>query len=266
MALIVCTVYSKILQKETEIIVYLPFGGSREAVVLPDETRFDSNRKYKTLTLLHGYSGNQKDWSRKTRMELFAEEKNLAVICPDGNNGHYTDWYIGPQYLSFLEYEIMPMVQSLFPLSKKREDNYLAGLSMGGYGALKWGLTYPERFSHLISLSGGVDILPRIEHYASIYGKEAVEAIFGSFDQIADSNHNIFNLLIKLASSRPELLPRIYTAAGLEDIPGLTAHHKLVNCMKGIHCDYTDSITEGKHDFRFWDMQLEKVIMEWLPV
>ena len=265
MALINCDYYSKVLNLNVSATVFLPSFTTMESNLLSDEQRFEHNRKFKTLTLLHGFSGDNTVWYRKTRMETYAEEHQLAILCPSGYKGHYTDWETGEKYLSFLEMEFLPAMQAMFPLSKEREDNFVGGASMGGYGAAKWALTFPQTFSHFISFSGGVDILPRIEHYKKKLGVPVTKAVFGDLDHIKDSEHDIFHLL-KENSRTGGPLPRIYACCGDDDLPVKEANRNLVRLGKELGYDVTAFEGPGKHDFQFWDKELEKVISQWLPV
>ncbi|MBQ1641096.1 MAG: acetylesterase, partial [Lachnospiraceae bacterium] len=124
-------------------------------VILPVD-RFDADtdrylngpeRKYKTLYLLHGLLGNYTDWVSQTRIQKWAEEKNLAVVMPSGDNAFYfnsrTPWN---DYGTFIGQELVEITRRMFPLSDKREDTYIAGLSMGGFGALRNGIVYSDTF------------------------------------------------------------------------------------------------------------------------
>ena len=112
----------------------------------------------KTLYLLHGMSDDEGTWMRRTAIDRYAEEKDLAVVMPDGGLGWYTDMRRGLPWFTFVSKELPALCRRFFPiLSGRREDTYIGGLSMGGYGALKCGLRAPETFSKVISLSGALD-------------------------------------------------------------------------------------------------------------
>ncbi len=145
MALIHVNYLSKALFREVPVNVILPID------------RFDSDEneylikgdvKFKTLYLLHGLLGNYTDWVNQTRILKWAEEKNLAVVMPSGDNSFYfrsrTPWN---DYETFIGEELVNMTRKMFPLSDKREDTFIAGLSMGGYGALRNGIVYSDTFS-----------------------------------------------------------------------------------------------------------------------
>ncbi len=264
MASISCTFYSEILEKEVQAFVFLPAFTFKDKG-FPEEERYFKKRKFKTLVLLHGYSGTFSSWQRNTRLEYYAEQNDLAVICPDGNNGHYSDWESGPRYLSFLNDEFLPATRSMFPLSTEKEDNFIGGYSMGGYGAVKWAFTYPDIFSHVINFSGGLNILPRIEYYKKMIGVEQTKAVFGNLDEIENSRHDIYWLMQEYMKNDNSRL-RIYSCSGTEDLPATEAHMLFVRIAEKLGYDITTFTGPGGHDFDFWDEVLKKVIYQWLPL
>lgn len=264
MASITCTFYSKILAKQVQASVFLPAMSAAEAQRLPDGERLDPDRRFPTLVLLHGFSETFNAWPRYSQMELFGEETGIAVICPDGNNGHYTDWETGPRYLTYLQEEFLPAMRALFPLSEKREETYVGGLSMGGYGALKWAFTHPATFSHLINFSGGVDIMDRLAYYKQRDDVSDMEVVYGDLDQVKDSRHDNYWLLRNYDRSAWPL-PKLYTCCGTEDGPVLGVHRRLAELYRELGGDVTTFECPGRHDFHFWNTALEKVMYEWLP-
>src|SRR5215216_3173923 len=131
-------------------------------VLLPQRTRAEmmSKRipKYKTLYLLHGHSDDHTAWMRWSSIEQYVEGLNLVVVMPAVHLSFYNDMVYGGRYWQFISEEVPALVRDMFSLSAEREDNFVAGLSMGGYGAFKLALTHPERFAAAASLSGAVDI------------------------------------------------------------------------------------------------------------
>lgn len=133
-------------------------GNSHEvSVILPDRPRemeardfYGSGRRYKVLWLLHGTFGDHTDWVRKSMIEIYAREKNLIAVMPSGLNADYVNWEgfgTGYRMGDYLTEELMPVIHNWFPASDRQEDNYIAGLSMGGGGALKYILSHPDRFA-----------------------------------------------------------------------------------------------------------------------
>ena len=260
-----CKIYSKTLGREVSVSLFLPSFCKKQSLSMTDEEKFDRDRRYKTLVLLHGYGRNDTAWLRFTKAEMYAEEKNVAVVCPDGGVGHYSDWAVGEKNLTFMEKELMPALQTMFPLSDRREENFVGGASMGGYGAMKWAFTYPERFSHVISFSGGVDMEPRLEHYKKKLDIRPVEAIFGDLDKVMGGPNDIF-WLMRQAKEKGGPIPRIYACVGDQDQPVTEACHKLERLAKELGFDVTTSYGIGKHDFIYWDGELKNAMYNWLPL
>src|ERR1044071_4956102 len=131
-------------------------------VLLPQRPLADAQkkprRKLRTLYLLHGHSDDHTAWQRYTSIERYAEGLNLAVVMPAVHLSFYNDMAHGGKYWQFISEEVPTLVRELYSLSSKREDNFVAGLSMGGYGAFKLALTYPDRYAAAASLSGALDI------------------------------------------------------------------------------------------------------------
>ena len=135
MALIQCKLFSKELFRSVNVNVVLPLPDSNNCF-FESATQFPHDgKKYQVLWLLHGFSADESDWQRFSRIESYAMEKNLAVVMPDGYNSMYADNPWGGNYFSYLTKELPAMLQSFLPLSPKREHNSIAGLSMGGGGA-----------------------------------------------------------------------------------------------------------------------------------
>ena len=127
------------------------------SIILPDrprdidaETFYGSGKKYKVLWLLHGTFGDHSDWVRKSMIEIYAREKNLICVMPSALNSDYENWPgfgLGFHMESHLIKELMPLIYNWFPASNRKEDNFIAGLSMGGRGVLSYILKYPDLFA-----------------------------------------------------------------------------------------------------------------------
>lgn len=221
----------------------------------------DRDKKFKTLYLLHGLLGDCSDWVNGTRIRRWAEEKNLAVVMPSGDNAFYID-YPGTKnnYSDFIGKELVEVTRNMFPLSDKREDTYIAGLSMGGYGALRNGIVYSDTFSHVAGLSSATHLFDGKEHDAMLMDEKA---IFGDMEKAAKTDLNptvAFDNLLK--ENRPA--PKFYISCGTED--GLfDANVDFKNYLVGKGADVTWDEEKRGHDWDFWDSQIKKVL-DWLPL
>lgn len=222
----------------------------------------------KTLYLLHGIFGNYTDWVNGTRIQAWAEANDLAVIMPSGENRFYLDdEKSGELYGEFIGKELVEFTRKLFPLSDKREDTFIAGLSMGGYGAIRNGLKYAENFGCVIGLSAALvhDTWKNADNSAPIFTfrRNYYEAIFGEYDKVKGSDKDPKALLLKLKEEgRP--VPKMYLCCGTED--GLvTANRDFRDFLNENGVDLTYVEGPGKHDWVFWDTYIKKVL-DWLPL
>lgn len=233
--------------------------------VLPMEQRRQdgSTEPFRTLYLLHGYSGNYTDWLYNTRIQQLADWYRIAVVMPSGDNSFYTD--NGPKeerYATFLTQELPAFTRALFPLSAKREDTMLGGFSMGGYGAFYNGLRHPEVFGSVIALSSGF-ILDRVlmlqpgEH-DNIEGYSFYESVFGDLSKLRGGDCDPEALAERLArSDKPR--PRIYLACGTED-DLLGPNRAMRDRLRALGFDFTYEEGPGEHNWAFWDCYIERAL------
>lgn len=255
MALIQVNFVSKCLLRTVPIQVILPVDQHPQAKTMKEE------KPFKTLYLLHGIYGNHTDWVTNTRIQKWAEEKNLAVVMPAGDNSFYLDFpEAGNLYGEFIGRELVEMTRRMFPLSRKREDTFIGGLSMGGYGALRSGLKYCDTFSHIATLSGALHILE--ENGLGPIAKEL--SCFGDLKEAAKSDKNPRVLLEKIHNDPAASFPRIYGACGTEDFL-YAANCTYRKILEGYDIDLTWEEFPGHHDWDFWDMAIRRVL-DWLPL
>ena len=232
------------------------------------QTENAEQKPLKTLYLLHGIFGNYTDWVNGTRIQAWAEANDLAVIMPSGENRFYLDdEKSGELYGEFIGKELVEFTRKLFPLSDKREDTFIAGLSMGGYGAIRNGLKYAENFGCVIGLSAALvhDTWKDADNSAPIFTfrRNYYEAIFGEHDKVKGSDKDPKALLLKLKEEgRP--VPKMYLCCGTEDNL-VTANRDFRDFLNENGVDLTYVEGPGKHDWVFWDTYIKKVL-DWLPL
>lgn len=223
---------------------------------------------FPTLYLLHGVTGNYTDWVSRTNIQRWAEAKNLAVVMPSGDNGFYVDRPESHNYYGeFVGRELVEIMRSMFPLSRRREDTFIAGLSMGGYGAVRNGLKYHDVYSCIAGLSTAnivVGIDKRTNDATYYLGRrDFAESIFGDLSKVEDSDKNPQWLAEKLAAAGVDL-PGIYLACGTED-PLLEGNRKLRDCLRSAGANVTYEEGPGGHEWDFWDRYIQRVL-DWLPL
>ena len=233
-------------------------------VILP-ETRIMAQQEGKplpTLYLLHGLSDDHTHWVRQTRLEFYARKYRLAIIMPCVNRSFYTDMKRGAKYFTFVSEELPRVMEMYFPLSSRREDRFAAGLSMGGYGALKCALRAPETYCAAASLSGAVDVSAlTLEKPAGERGYW--EDVFGPAQAIAGSENDLFAVSERLAASG-KALPKLYMWCGTED--GLYGQNvRLRDHLRAKGYDLTYEESPGDHQWKYWDEKIQTVL-SWLPI
>lgn len=256
MALIQVNYLSKALFRTVPVQVILP--ADRISFETMDYSMKEGT-KFKTLYLLHGLLGNYTDWLSGTRIQRWAEEKNLAVVMPSGDNAFYVNGIIpNNDYGTFIGEELVNVMRKMFPLSEKREDTFIAGLSMGGFGAVRNGLKYSETFSHIAALSAALQIMePGADNVAG------ENLIFGDIEDARRSDKNPRVALENLLNEERNK-PKIYMACGLSDsLLAIDREYRDLFTEKGFNVTWDEE--PGGHDWDFWDRQIKKVL-EWLPL
>jgi S-formylglutathione hydrolase FrmB len=225
-------------------------------------------RPFKTLYLLHGILGNHADWSSSSRVRELAERNNLAVIMPSGDNSFYVDDEVrGNMYGEYIGKDLVEATREIFPLSDRREDTFIAGLSMGGYGAIRNGLKYCDTFSRVAGLSSALitySAPSATEDSPWRFGKRSYfEAIFGDLNKLPESDKDPEGVL-KIIKSQGKKIPKMYMACGTEDgLIDLNRRYRDFLLKEGVDLTYEEG--PGVHDWKFWDTYIEKV-MDWLPL
>lgn len=257
MALIHCHFFSQVLGMMSTMSVLLP-DPQPSAVV---HTATGRGPRWPTLYLLHGLSDDHTVWLRRTSLERYAENLQLAIVMPAANRSFYVDMAAGHRYWTFISEEVPAVARHFFPLAAEREANFVAGLSMGGYGAMKLALTHPERYAAAASLSGVLDVA-RYARDELANGQAEMRHIFGDPAALASSANDLFFLASLLtASDRPR--PRLYQWCGSEDF--LYADNlRFREHAQGLNLSTTYEEGPGGHDWSCWDTQIQRVL-QWLP-
>ena len=255
MALIQINYLSKALFRTVPVNVILPV----DRISFQTGGYEENNAPFKTLYLLHGLLGNYTDWVTGTRIQRFAEEKNLAVVMPSGDNAFYVNTTLpNNDYGTFIGEELVNITRRMFPLSHKKEDTFIAGLSMGGFGAIRNGLKYPDTFGYIAGLSSAVHLFD--ENVKNVAGESG---IFGNMNEARKSDKNPAFLLEGLCREGREI-PRVYLACGLQDSL-LEANRRYRDLFLKAGADLTYVEENGGHEWDFWDRQI-KAVLDWLPL
>ena len=247
---------------------YYLHGNQEVSIILPDrpgnqlpKDYYGRDRKYPVLWLLHGAFGDHTDWVRKSKIELYARERDLCVVMPSAFNSGYANWdhfAFGFAMWDYLTEELMPMVYGWYPVSEERSDNFVAGLSMGGRGALKLAVNYPEKFAAAAVLSAAPENLREIDPTKNEARWRRLLENAGSLEALLASSENVWDKIAALAGK--DVLPRLYCAIGTEDV-WYPNYEKFKRYAESIHLAATFEEGPGGHDWRFWDTYIEKALL-----
>lgn len=252
MVRLTCNFFSKILLNHVDVDILLPSRPDNDCVNAPLEQIYGDEPAWPVLYLLHGALDDRTMWVRHTGIEDYAEHAGMAVVMPSGGNWFYTDARFGPKYFTFVTEELPRFVEKLFPVSRRREDRYIAGPSMGGYGAAKCALRCPDRYAAFADLSGAVDperLYPRMK--AMGFDIFRYDLIFGNDAARPGEGEDVYSLARWLASA--EHKPRAYVYCGLEDTANYEMNRRLARTLEenGFQTLFRDGA--GKHDWEYWD-------------
>ncbi len=222
---------------------------------------------YPTLYLLHGLTDNCNGWLSYSRIRFWAEESGLAVVMPSGENSFYMDVLVKDGCLGdFGEYigrELVDVTREMFPLSRKREDTFLAGLSMGGFGACRNALKYCETFGKAAVLSGALHFYEYPVSWVETQGNTIGELKnFGDLEETRHSDRNPRYLIEAIRKDPARRFPAFYVACGLQDAL-LEANRSIAGALAEAGADVTYEEGEGGHDWEFWDTYIRHVL-KWL--
>ncbi len=221
-----------------------------------------AKRNLKTIYLLHGYSGHCTDWLSGSGIHELSLIHDMAVILPSGENSFYVDNAENETWFGqFIGKEIVEFTRALFPLSEKREDTLIGGFSMGGFGALRNGLKYPEVFGAVIALSSALitdKIGDRETDFSNMPASRTYyEKTFGSLDRLIGSDNDPKALAKKAAETKK--IPDLYLACGTEDFL-LNENRDFRDYLAGLGLRFTYVEGPGKHDWKFWNPHIESAL------
>jgi S-formylglutathione hydrolase FrmB len=251
MAFFIGNIYSKSLLVDTQLNIILPQDGRR--YIWRDNP--------KTLILLHGLSDNAAVWYRRTAIERYAEHYNLAVAMPEIQRAWYHDMQYGHKAFSYITEEIPALLPRLFKCSVKREDLIVAGLSMGGYGAMRCAFERPDVFGYCGSFSGAYNIkelFTMSTQTADVLEgfMEDIKAIFGENADIPVSSE--IPIILEKAKGKKQL-PKLYLMCGTDDFiynQSVAVHQ----CLQKLEIDHIYEEYKGFHEWDIWDDAIERML------
>jgi len=232
-------------------------------VILPDDYDTSSTTRYPVLYLLHGLTGHYSDWVSRTNVADYSSAYRIIVVTPEGNDGWYTDSesVATDKYESYILKELIPDVQQRYRTIEARYGRAVAGLSMGGYGALKFGLKTPSTFVFAASMSGAVAVTRLSEKDAGVERWAMALKLFGPADSETRKANDLFQIINQLSPARISSLPFFYFDCGTEDSATISPYNReLAQLMseKKIPHEYRE--LPGDHSWGYWDRQVQEVL------
>ena len=219
---------------------------------------------YSTIYLLHGLTGHYDNWTDKTKLKEYAAKYNYIIVMPEGNNGWYSDSESVPndKYESYIIQELIPEIDKDFRTIADRNHRAVAGLSMGGYGSIKFGLKNPEMFSLVGSFSGALQAASLTEKMLGNGWKaltDSIVSVYGAENSQTRKVNDVFRIVREMPADRTKNLPFIYFSCGTED--GLIATNREFSTLvleKKIPHEFRE--LPGVHDWKFWDAQIQEFL------
>ena len=233
-------------------------------VIVPQDGKFcpDPDKPAKLLILLHGLSDNASCWSRYTAIERYAEKHNILVAMPEVQRSFYWNMKYGLHYEDYIGQELPELLRKLFHVSENPEDVIIAGLSMGGYGALRCALKYPETFRSCASFSG---VLWPMEVKFDAYQiaqsgsmEDDVKAIFGE-NEIIPEEFSIPTLVDELYKKDIKSFPRLFLTCGTNDFLS-EQNQRFHALLEEKQIPHSFCQWEGIHEWSFWDKSVEQML------
>lgn len=226
--------FSQVLGKQTTTWVLLPDGGTPP---------------FATFYLLHGRSDDQTMWMRRSRIEMHAAGLPLIIVMPDGGLGFYTNHQNGPRWATHMAEELPTFIERTFHARADRKGRCVGGLSMGGYGALRLALGYPDRYISANSHSGALMVGTRRPEEAERL------LIFGSDPR--GTEHDLTTLAARALSTGA--VPRLRIDCGTEDFL-LEDNRAFHRTLTELEVDHEYEEFPGGHAWGYWDLHIREAL------
>ena len=232
-------------------------------VILPPGYRTSTTTRYPVLYLLHGWGGHYTDWLTRTNVADYAAQYRMIIVMPEGNDSWYVDGAAGmnDKYESYILKELMPDVDKRYRTIQSRYGRAVAGLSMGGYGAIKYGLKYPSTFTFAGSMSGAFGVTRYTEKEMGGSNLEPFLKTFGPLGSETRKANDIFEITEALTPARVASLPYFYFDCGTEDAAQHFDRNRELSELflaKKIPHEYRQ--LPGTHSWQYWDQQVPEVL------
>jgi len=230
-------------------------------VIFPADYENKKAEKYAVVYLLHGLTGHFDNWADKTKLKDYAANYKYIIVMPEGNNGWYSDsaTVANDRYESYIIKELIPEIDKKFRTNADKNYRAIAGLSMGGYGALKFGLKYPEMFFLVGSFSGALGAASWTEK--DLGGRnfiaESIMSVYGAADSRTRQENDVYKMTREISPEKIKQMPFVYLDCGTEDFL-IQSNRDYAALLYEKKIPHEFRQLPGKHDWRFWDAQIQE--------
>ncbi|PAI44360.1 tributyrin esterase, partial [Staphylococcus aureus] len=225
---------------------------------LPEDQSFFNNdipaKPLKTLLLLHGLSFLKATYIIFTCIATYPNAHKLDMIIPNVDHSAYANMAYGHSYYDYI-LEVYDYVHQIFPLSKKRDDNFIAGHSMGGYGTIKFALTQGDKFAKAVPLSAVFEAQNLMDLEWNDFSKEA---IIGNLSSVKGTEHDPYYLLDK-AVAEDKQIPKLLIMCGKQDFL-YQDNLDFIDYLSRKNVPYQFEDGPGDHDYAYWDQAIKRAI------
>lgn len=230
-------------------------------MIVPVEKMVAKDTRYPVIYLLHGLTGHYNNWTEMSKVAEYASGYKVIVVMPEGGNGWYTDSVSDgkEKWESYIVEELIPEVDKRFRTLATRDKRAIAGLSMGGFGALKFGLKYPDKFVLAGSFSGALGAAQITERTVSGAIGKTIDGIFGPEGSDTRKANDIFGIIRSLTPEKMKAIPFIYLDCGTEDFL-FQNNREFVNLLVEMKVPHEYRQLPGKHDWNYWDKQVQEFL------
>ena len=260
MAILQYKIKSEELDTKKDVVVILPTKSIEDMRKMPDYGFYRPDKCYQVLYLYHGTTGDCWDWLRFSRIEKYAQDHCLAVVMPSVCNSNFHNIPNSYPWFDYAAKELPKIISWTFPVSQRREDTFIAGLSMGGSGAFKIAMANPQRYGAVACLSGGFQLALWIEKerkapWAAAYGSE--ETLQGTMEDPFWQAEQVL--------TKGSVLPKLYIGCGTEDLLCYECNQQFHEHLEKIGFPHTYHLQPGGHDWDLWDSEI-RLVLDWLPL
>lgn len=262
-----CQFFSSVLATNVTINVVVPTPEGEEQIV---DENFARNYPYKSgfpvIYLLHGAYGNCHSWVRFSSIERYVQKHRCVLVMASAENSFYHNEFYGNRYYDFFADELPQTAANVFPISTERDKTFVAGFSMGGYGAWLLALKHPERFAKAASLSGALDLAYLYDsvRYGGEDGPIGWRRLFKDPQNLRQSDADLVKLYDDLKSSGCAI-PELYQSIGFDD-PLYELNLQIKDKLTQRQAQLAFHSEPGGHNWEFWDKDIQRVLNWMLPL